>query len=113
MTTQLRLLAQPCTVRYWSPAAPPDPDNNPDDQWTEVASLCSVQQKAGRSETGTMGDLASTAWLVFLRPELAPPHAADQLVVQGLTLEFVGDCWSAYLYANLDHLEGNAVSVGP
>jgi hypothetical protein len=75
--------------------------------------MCSVQQHGGRGETGTLGDLSTSRWFVFLRPDIDPPKAADQLVVQGLTLEFVGDCWPAYNGGHLDHLEGDATVTGP
>jgi hypothetical protein len=105
--TSLRLLGQPCTIRYHSPGELLDAANNPNDAWTEVASRCSVQMRA-RGETGLMGDLSNTLWLVFLPPDVTPPRSPDQLVVQDQTLEFVGDSWPAYLMGRLDHIEATA-----
>jgi hypothetical protein len=84
-----RLTPKACTIRYYAPALTSDDHNDPDPTFTELASYCMIFQRQ-RAETDE-GDVSSTTYIVTLRPGIAPPHAADQLDVDGVTYEFRGD----------------------
>ena len=103
MTTLTRLLHQPCTVRYLTPG-PPDEHNDPTDVYAEIDTKCVLQQRA-RSEFGD-GQVPSGVWWVWLGPDVPIPGPADQLIVDGKTMEFQGDSWLAHdLRGSPDHIE--------
>lgn len=109
--TSLSLLDRPCTIRYWAPGPAPELDNIPSDTWTEVDTICSFQQR-GRSEDDLLGNLSTTDWLVVLRPEVTPPRSNDEIVVGGVTYQFRGNAYPAYVRGHLDHVEATARADG-
>jgi hypothetical protein len=105
MALALRTLTRPCTIRYWSPGTV-DEHNDPVDTYLEVDTFCAFQQRA-RQEMGDVAQVSTETWLIFLAPDEQIPHAADQVVVEGITYEFTGDATLEHTSRGaLDHIEG-------
>jgi hypothetical protein len=104
MTTPLRLMVQPATIRYWSPG-PPDEHNDQTDVFTDVATMCSFQERS-RLQTGGEAEIGLTLWFVFLPPTMTVPMSADRIVVNGTEYNFHGDGWlSVDMRGEPDHIE--------
>ena len=105
MTTSLRRINRPCTLRYWSPG-PPDAHNDQTDTWNEVAAVCSFQERS-RLQSGGEGEIGMTIWLCFLKPDVTPvPGSTDRILVDGKEYNFHGDGYLAHdIHGNPDHIE--------
>jgi hypothetical protein len=107
-----RLCRRPCTIRYHAPGATGDVTDGPADEWTEVQTVCALQQRiGGRREDGTLGDLSQTLWQLYLLASVVPPKAADEVVVEGVTYQLQGDAFVAFneRRARASHIEATAV----
>lgn len=112
VTTASRLLNMACTIRYRSDG-PPDANNDPTDVWTDVETLCLIQQRA-RSESSDTSQVSSEVWGVYLSPDEIVPVSSDVLVVGDQTYPFIGNCWLAFdLAGRPDHIEGFAARGEP
>jgi hypothetical protein len=83
-----------CTVRYYAPG-PPDGHNDPTEGWTDVDTVCLIQQRA-RSEAGDTGQVSQVYWFCILGPEEQVPLSSDEIIVNGLTFTFHGDGYLAH-----------------
>ena len=103
-TTVTRLLLTPCVIRYYADG-PPDEHNDPTALWTEVDTICQIQQRQ-RGETGDMAEIPTSTWGVWLLPTEDLPHSTDQLIANGITYTFRGNAALTYdLRGNPDHIE--------
>jgi hypothetical protein len=98
------LFNRPCTVRYRSDG-PPDEHNDPTDVWTELDTVCSIQERS-RLEQGGDAQIGVTIWFVFLPPSVPIPGSADEIVHNGTTYQFHGNGGLAHdSMGRADHIE--------
>jgi hypothetical protein len=104
VTTSLRRINRPCTLRYWAPG-PPDDHNDQTDLWSEVVTVCAFQERS-RMQQGGEAEIGLTLWLVFLKPAERIPMSADRIVVDGTEYNFHGDGYLSHdIRNNADHIE--------